>query len=498
MDRLSILKALSFGHQVAEDEKSELADYFVSTNDWERMYAGDIDIVYGAKGSGKSAIYFELLNKKDDLFSDSRIRLIPAERPSGSPVFVALKADPPTSETDFNFLWKLYFLSLIVSDVREEISGDTRIGSLVATLESAKLLERDASLASRLRAVSDYIKRFTKISAVEPSLSVDPNTQALTGVGLKISFHEPGVEDREQGVRSVDQLFSELDSALYDHNLRIWIALDRLDVAFAESSDLEENALRSLFRVYIDLRAYSAISLKLFLRTDIWRRITRKGFREATHITRIVTLDWNESNLLFLIVNRLLSNSDIVEEFGVDPEEVRTNREHQERLFYEVFPDQMEGGSKKPSTFRWMLRRVEDGEGKVTPRELIQLLSAARDAQIHRLEIGTTEKANEKLFSAAAIRDALPGVSKTRLEQYLYAEYHECREWIERLRGQGTNLRRSALQKRWKCDNEELDKRIARLIEIGFFRYRNGDSDGLYHVPYLFQSALDMVQRTDE
>jgi hypothetical protein len=59
--------------------------------------------------------------------------------------------------------------------------------------------------------------------------------------------------------------------------------LDRLDVAFAENSDLESNALRALFGVYLDLGSLSNVSVKIFLRTDIWARITTADFaRRAT------------------------------------------------------------------------------------------------------------------------------------------------------------------------------------------------------------------------
>jgi ABC-type lipoprotein export system ATPase subunit len=58
MDRLSLLKEISFGAQVAEDETAELANYFVETDQWLRIFKGEIDVIRGDKGSGKSAIYF--------------------------------------------------------------------------------------------------------------------------------------------------------------------------------------------------------------------------------------------------------------------------------------------------------------------------------------------------------------------------------------------------------------------------------------------------------
>ena len=61
MERLGLLKTISFGQRVAEDETAALAGYFVETDQWERILKGEIDVVRGEKGSGKSAIYSLLI-----------------------------------------------------------------------------------------------------------------------------------------------------------------------------------------------------------------------------------------------------------------------------------------------------------------------------------------------------------------------------------------------------------------------------------------------------
>ncbi len=83
MDRLTLLKQLSFGARVAEEETAGLASYFVETDQWNRIFRGEIDIVRGEKGAGKSAIYALLVTKTDDFF-DKNILLITAERPRGA------------------------------------------------------------------------------------------------------------------------------------------------------------------------------------------------------------------------------------------------------------------------------------------------------------------------------------------------------------------------------------------------------------------------------
>jgi hypothetical protein len=51
-----LLYQLTFGGRVAEEE-ANLEDFFVETTLWKELFDGQIDIVYGAKGAGKSALY---------------------------------------------------------------------------------------------------------------------------------------------------------------------------------------------------------------------------------------------------------------------------------------------------------------------------------------------------------------------------------------------------------------------------------------------------------
>lgn len=52
-----VLEQSSFGSPVAEYEAERLAHYFVETEQWRELLADEIDIIFGAKGSGKSTLY---------------------------------------------------------------------------------------------------------------------------------------------------------------------------------------------------------------------------------------------------------------------------------------------------------------------------------------------------------------------------------------------------------------------------------------------------------
>lgn len=114
MTQLEILQRIKFGERIAEDETENLLKYFLETEDWRRVLGGEVDVIYGNKGAGKSAIYSILEKNKDELF-DKNILLTTAENPRGSTVFEGLSIEPPTSQIEFVRLWKLYFLIITVS-----------------------------------------------------------------------------------------------------------------------------------------------------------------------------------------------------------------------------------------------------------------------------------------------------------------------------------------------------------------------------------------------
>jgi hypothetical protein len=488
-----VLEELSVGSRVAEDEIENLKAYFVETDQWRKVAAGEVDIIFGSKGAGKSAIYSTLLDRTDEMF-DRGVVFVSAENPRGTPAFKDLVTDPPTSEQEFIGLWKLYFLSLLCSVLQEYGVGSGPGERVVSAMSEAGLYEgSETPLRTRIKSALDYVRGLLRLESLEGGVRLDPTTGQISGLTGKISLREPGAEQRKAGIVSADELFELTDLALREVNLTIWVLLDRLDVAFADSRPLEANALRALFKVYLDLVPRERIRLKIFLRTDIWSEITEAGFREASHITRQQQLQWNDASLLNLVVRRLLRNASLVDYYAVDPRTILNDGEEQRAFFRRLVPDQIDSG-RNPKTFEWMLGRIQDGSGKPAPRELIHLASATRDVQLAMLERGEEEPLGEMLFTRQAFRDALPQVSKARLEQTLLAEYPDLKSRVQALEGQKTNQSIESLLEIWRVDAEEARSIATQLVDIGFFEKRGTTDDPDYWVPFLYRSALDMVQ----
>jgi hypothetical protein len=490
MDKVGVLSSITFGQRIAENEADTLNSYFVETEQWRKVISGQVDVIYGPKGSGKSALYALLRNSRDSLIKQGII-LAPGENVRGTPVFEALVTDPPAGEEEFRGLWKLYFLSLIGTALKVAEPSGGSAKELQSLLGDADLIQPEYSLKRSFRAALDYLRR---IEGVSGGVKIDPNTGQAAGMEAKITLREPGSEARKKGFISADSLLQIADKVLAENGLHFWIALDRLDVAFAESPILEENALRALFRVYRDFASLENVKLKILLRDDIWQRITSTGFREASHITQSITITWDQKSLLNLIVRRLLHNEVIRNFYAVDQAAVLSSSGEQETLFYRVFPDQVDAGERKSTTLDWMLTRTADGTGKTAPRELIHLLSATRDQQLKLMEMGAAEPPGEALFDRAAFKAALPEVSKVRFEQTLCAEHPKLKPLLINLEGEKTQQTVSTLAKTWRLTDAEALVKAEQLTEIGFFQRRGPKDQPLFWVPFLYRDALRLVQ----
>ena len=146
MDKTAVLRSVTFGDRVAENEAANLRRYFVETDQWRKALSGVIDVFYGSKGLGKSAIYSLLHEHTNELF-DRSIIFIAAENPCGATAFKDIIAQPPTTEIEFQLLWKLYFLTL-VADAADEYGITTdNMKAVTKQLTEAGLLTPRQTLA---------------------------------------------------------------------------------------------------------------------------------------------------------------------------------------------------------------------------------------------------------------------------------------------------------------------------------------------------------------
>jgi hypothetical protein len=489
-NKKDLLIKLEFGQRIAEQESTHLSEYFVETEQWKSILRGEVDVVYGAKGAGKSAIYSLLLGQQKQL-GERGISAIAAENPQGAPVFEDLRIDPPASEREFRALWKLYFACLLGRHLRElNISNDSS-REVNRHLEEAELLPPEPNLRGILQSVVRYVRRIAQAESISVGeVNVDPVTGGLKGAVGKITLREPSVISRKLGFVTPDDLLAKADDALGSSGRKVWILLDRLDVVFAETPELEGNALKALFRVYLDCLGLKNVALKLFLRSDIWKRITIGGFREASHISRHTTIRWHRVTLANLIVRRLLHNQGIADQYHVDATDILSNSKKQFDLLARIFPVNLDSSSSHP--LDWMMAKLHDGSGLVTPREVIHFLVQAREIQITRLEVGVVAPSGESLFYNLAFDLALKDVSVTRFDQTLCQEFPQWKSRMTSLRGEKYQLSLSDLARIWHESEERALTAAENLVEIGFFETPDSKREPIFSIPFLYRPVLSI------
>jgi hypothetical protein len=152
-------------------------------------------------------------------------------------------------------------------------------------LAGQEFIEQKFDLSQILNVALKYASRYFK-PKVELGVTVDPNSGLHTFTG-KIMPGEPDNEQLKQGYISVDRLGNLAEEALAEADFQIWVLLDRLDVAFAETHELEKNALRALFRGYRDFAAHDHVSSRYSFDRIFGRRLLMRGLEKQAILQKM-------------------------------------------------------------------------------------------------------------------------------------------------------------------------------------------------------------------
>lgn len=480
MDGKELAQMISLGASVAEFDQ-DLEKYFVETDTFATVIADGGDIISGDKGTGKTAIY-RILKKSYRSYPElDSVEIVDAFNPQGDPVFQRLTYGPNLSEDQYRTFWKAYLLSLVgnwILDVYDASFND-EMKELKNTLDYLGLSATDVSPETIFGNLHSLVTRLTNARSVEVGMTV-------TEAGMPVVA--PKIElgpDREKGELIYNGDFlAVLDKAISSTDLTIWVLFDRLDEAFSGYQDIEIPALRALLRTYLDLTNLKNIKLKLFLRKDLFRRITKGGFVNLTHINaRKIDIVWDDEDLIDMVVRRILQNEKLKTLIG--------GEDSNEKVFSTLLPDQIDVGDRKPDTKTWIMGRIRDGNNNRPPRNLIDLLNKARDSQVRREQRDTRDVNPEvgPIIEAEAVKRALTQLSEQRVQDTLLAEAADLSEIIQQFRD-GKSEHNSESLKETIGTVENYSQIIQSLVDIGFL-----EEFGQNHkIPMLYRDGLRIKQ----
>jgi len=481
-----ILEKIQFGNPVAEYD-AQLQNYFLRTNIFRQVISGSAEVVAGDKGTGKTAIYQHLRHSYKQIPELYGTEILSGFNLSGEPLFRRLGDEQVLTEGQYITLWKMYIISLAGNWLLKNYRGN----------RSATLIKVE-SLLSKIGLLSVDDTAGSVFSRLMGWLRLNATPKA---VGMDVSFNEYGIpvftpkielgkveqkEEERVEIISHEEAFEIINSALYEKKVVLWIALDRLDEAFVGRPDIEALALRALIRTFMDMD-YSHLRLKLFVRKDLFRKITRDGFVNLTHVhARQKEIVWNNEDLLGVLFHRLKNNGDIFRRLGINPQKLTPIQ-----LFYVMFPQRVY--VQGAETWIWMLNAIRDGNDVKPPRNLIDLCIMAQEEQL-RVETHKEREyaVNQPLIEADTLKKAAVQLSKQRIIDTLLAEYGEdVKIAIRAFQNSKAEHNEQSLSDLFGFDVVATRLVIDVLTSIGFLEKTRGD---VYKVPALYRPGLNITQ----
>jgi len=506
-----LLASLDLGVSVAELDNL-LDSARVETSAYSDLIMGRVDLVPGTKGSGKSALFrLTVEYLRDELLKRRRVVIAHGVKSTGDVVFTAFRERfDALSEDDFVDFWCLYFASLarehfvgnsayapFLKDCKAEVQAfrDACTNANLPELEQRSTIEKVLEWAlNALRYLKPKAKAAYNPATGEVSAQVEMFGEA------KLSAKDGGSgENGENAGEPTDavmprfamRLAETLDRILTKADLQLWLMVDRLDELFLRRSETERRALRGILRT---MRIFSTtrMSLKVFLRDDIFEDITSDGFTALTHVTAksSTPLSWNEDQILTLIVNRLFANERLRNYLQIDIERLGANQQYREACFYKVFPRRVRRGDNQSETISWIYKHTMDGRGTVTPRDVIELITKAKQWQETECVASQDEECQD-IITGPALVFALGEVSKRKRETYLAAEFPHFWPSIVKFEGGKSGYSEASVR---DLLGEDADETLKALCAIGFLRRVRRRGAPAYEIPFLYRAGLGIKQ----
>lgn len=477
----TLLQGLDLGKSVAEFDE-DLERYFVATNTFHELINDRVDIVAGDKGTGKTAIYRFIQKKHVDFPELTDVNIIAAFNPQGNPVFHSLTEKDALAESQYVLLWKSYILGLVGNWlIKNEPYYENSI--LDQMLKGLGLRTPSLTPQGMFRKIISKIPDFFSWDSAQVEFTV--NESGLPVITPKLSFSKQTAGAGEAKPRiSAEDAFSVLNDALAELGAKVWVAFDRLDEAFQGFADMEVSALRALLRTYLDLTEFENIRLKLFLRRDLFRRVTAGGFVNPIHINaKKLEIVWDEEDLLNLLCRRIRQSHSFTKGLDLDG---KTDQE----VFDRLFPEQVDFGSRRPKTWVWIMRRIRDGNDVKPPRNLIDLIKLSQQAQLRKEDRVPREVSIDPVFEPEALQRGLSKLSDSRVNDTLMAEAGIYAGDISMFRDGKAEHNLLSLSAVFGIEESEVKSRIKPLVDLGFLEEINGG----FKIPALYREGMAITQ----
>ena len=294
IDRTTLLQSLSIGDPRAENEMTTLDRYYLKTDQFDRAVRGEVNLVVGRKGSGKTALFIRL---RDKIRSDKR-NIVVDLKPEG------------------------YQLIRIKEDILEYLSEGARQHLITAFWEyliyleiAYKLLEKDQNSYRYKHDIHDAYVELNDAYHAEEFSSEGDFSERLATLSKQLSAKYQEKYGKQDGRRLAANEVTEL---VYTHDIKrlrtlitnylhrkesVWVLFDNLDKGWSTQGVdvIDATVLRCLVdagrKVEREMRkAGHTVHCIVFVRNDVYDHLMRKSPDYGKELR--ATLDWSDSDML--------------------------------------------------------------------------------------------------------------------------------------------------------------------------------------------------------
>ena len=308
----TFLGRLNFGASAAENELRDLGAYYLETDDYKRALRGDARMVIGRKGSGKTAIFFQVR----DRIRQRRQNVVLDLKPDGYQLLkfkesiLSLLAQGTYEHTITAFWEYLILLELCHKLLADDKVLHTRDGRLYKPYrELADVYATDEYIAE-----GDFSERMSKLIQ-----NISNNYQAKYASTDKASLSTAQITELLY-VHHLERLRGQLETYL-KFKESVWILFDNLDRGWPARGIRPEDVtiLRCLEdatrKIERQLHAHGIEThTLLFLRQDVYELLLEETPDRGKQAQ--VTLDWSDADMLREILKRRLIYNGATHEAG--------------------------------------------------------------------------------------------------------------------------------------------------------------------------------------
>ncbi len=312
-----------------------------------------------------------------------------------------------------------------------------------------------------------------------------------------------------QSIEEVDAALNQLDETLIRQNRYLFATYDDLDVMAVEWNQ-KRSLIQALLQFWLgQWRRWQRIRPKIFLRRDLFSA-EFLNFPDAsklegnklelrwipTQLYQLVFKLWanqNEECRTFLEQGKLFdfeSDRWLGWTYATEPTEDTLRR-----AIHRVLGEFMGGGPKKGRTYEWIPNHLQDANGEIVPRSILNLFALAAEDEI------ANHRASGTLLSHMSFGAAIEQVSERRIKE-LEEEYPWLAAVRLPLRGQQVPMTRDKLidlirQVDWNHVerlpvSQDPNRLINDMLQIGILRLTE---EGRIHVPDIYLYGFDLKRK---